>query len=91
MLYLKQKRKEKNIQYNERVLQYEYGSFTPLVFSNYERMGRECIIFRKRISKVLSEKWDTPQFAVINWVQTKISFAFLKLCLLCLRGSSILN
>ena len=54
-------------------------------------MGRKCSTFYNKLSKVLSGKWDTPQSIVGNWIHTKISFASLKLCLLCLRGSRSLN
>ena len=40
--------------YNERVLQIEHGRFTPLVFSIYGSMGRECRTFYSRLSDLLS-------------------------------------
>ena len=40
-----QNEKEKKRQHNERVLQIEHGSFTPLVFSVYGGMSRECSTF----------------------------------------------
>ena len=43
--------KEKKRQYNERVLEVEHGSFTPLVFSSNGGMGRECSTFYKRLSE----------------------------------------
>ena len=37
---------EKKRAYNERVLQIEHGTFTPLIFSIYGSMGRECSYVR---------------------------------------------
>ena len=48
--------KEKKRQYNERVLQVENGTFTPLVFSTNGAMGRECIKFYQRLSELIAEK-----------------------------------
>ena len=51
-----QNKREKKRWYNERVLQIEYDSFTPLVFLVYGAMQRECSTFRKILPKVLSGK-----------------------------------
>ena len=54
-------------------------------------MGGECSTFYEGLSKVLSERRDTPRSVVVNWVRTKTLFASLKSCLLCLRKSRSLN
>ena len=41
---------EKKRAYNKRVLQIEHGTFTPLFFSIYGSMGRECRTFYSRLS-----------------------------------------
>ena len=41
--------KDKKRAYNERVLQVENGTFTPLVFSVFGGMGEECKVFYKRL------------------------------------------
>ena len=73
--------------YHERVLQIYHGKFTPLVFSIYGSMGRECHKFYSRLSDLLSEKRNLPKSEVEDWVRSKICFALLKSSLLCLRGS----
>ena len=50
--------KERKRQYNIRVLQVENGSFTPIVFSINEGMGREASKYYSRIAEMLSEKCD---------------------------------
>ena len=71
----------------KRVLQTEHGAFTPLVFSIYGSMGRECRTFYSRLSHFLSEKRDLPKSVTMNWIRTKICFTLLKSSFLCLRGS----
>ena len=44
-----------------------------------------------RLSKLLSEKRAIPPSEAINWKRTKIWFALLKFCLLCLRGIRSFN
>ena len=83
--------KEKKRQYNERVLEIEHGCFTPLVFSIYGGMGREGRTFYNRLADILAEKRKVKKSITTNWIRTKISFALLKTCLLCLRGSRSIN
>ena len=58
---------EKKRGYNERVLQIEHGTFTPLFFSIYGSMGRECRTFYSRLSDLLSEKRDLPKTITMYW------------------------
>ena len=83
--------KEKKRAYNERVLQIEHGTFTPLVFSIYGTMRRECRTFYSRLSDLLSEKRDLPESMTMKWIRTKICFALMKSSFLCLRGSRTLS
>jgi len=53
--------KEKKRCYNERVLQVEHGTFTPLVFSIYGSMGRECTKFYSRLADMIAEKRNSQK------------------------------
>ena len=79
--------KEKKRAYNARVLQIENGTLTPLVFSVYGGMGRECKAFQNRLSSLLAEKRNEQYALVASWIRTKTSFALLRSCLMCIRGS----
>ena len=79
--------KEKKRGYNERVLQVENGTFTPLVFSVHGGMGQECQTFYKRLSLLIAEKRDEKLSSVSSWIRTRISFALLRSALMCLRGT----
>ena len=83
--------KEKKRSYNERVLEIEHGTFTPLVFSIYGSMGRECKKFYSRLADLIAEKRDIAKSVAVNWIRTKISFALINSTLLCLRGSRVTN
>ena len=48
--------KEKKRTYNQRVLQIEQGTFTPLVFTAMGGCGREAKVFYKRVSELIAEK-----------------------------------
>ena len=48
--------KEKNKNYNERVLEVEHGSFTPVVMSAYGGIGKESNKFYSRLAELLVEK-----------------------------------
>ena len=60
-----------------------YAVFTPLVFSIYGSLGKECHKFYFRVSDLLSEKRNLPNPAV----ELLVCFELLKLSLLCLRAS----
>ena len=79
--------KEKKRHYNERVLQTENGTFTPIVFSVFGGMGNECKTFFKRLTSLLSDKRLENLATVTTWVRKRVCFALLRSVLLCLRGS----
>ena len=79
--------KEKKRKYNERVLEVENGTFTPLVFSIFGGMGQECQMFYKRLCHRLSEKRGEEVAVVTSWVRTSLSFALLRSVLMAIRGS----
>ena len=79
--------KDKKRAYNERVREVENGTLTPLVFSCYGGMSSECSHFFKRLCSLLAEKRDENLSLTTSWVRRKISFALLRSCLMCVRGT----
>ena len=79
--------KEKKKQYNERILQVEHGSFTPLVMSASGGMGRECSKFYARLSEMLAEKRNQNFSITSSWIRRKICFALMNSVCMCIRGS----
>ena len=72
----------KKNKYNERILNVDHGSFTPLVFSCYGGMGTEAKRFYHQLSEKISEKRNDPISITTNWVRTKISFSLIRSTLL---------
>ena len=84
---LKNAEQEKKRSYNQRVIEVEHGSFTPLVFRSNGAMGKECITFHKKLAAKIAEKREKKYHEVISDIRTKISFQFQKSMILCIRGS----
>ena len=78
---------ERKRAYNERILQIDHGTFTLLVFSMNDSMGRECQKFYSQLTQMISEKRDLPQSTSSNWIRRKVCCGLLKSSQLCLRGS----
>ena len=83
--------KEKKRNYNNRILQTEHVTFTPLAFSIYGSMGRECTKFYSKLAELLSDKRKKSKSLTVNWLSTNVCFGLLKSCLLCLPGSRSVN
>ena len=78
---------EKKREYSSRILNVEQGTFTPPVLSATGGMGRECSMFVKKLSQLISIKRKEELSVVTYGIRCKISFALLRSCLLCIRGS----
>ena len=85
-VYERAERAKKSL-YNERVLQVERGTFTPLIFSVMGGMGPEALCFTKLLCRKLSHKYSQDYSCVSNFFKCKLSFLIRKLVLLCVRGS----
>ena len=85
-IFLKQEQEKKRA-YNQRVVDVENGTFTPLVIGTNGGTGRECSAFIKQLCSLLSSKQNECHSSIVNWVRTKLSFEVYKSCLLCVRGT----
>ncbi|XP_066914998.1 uncharacterized protein [Clytia hemisphaerica] len=79
--------KEKKRHYNERILQVENGTFTPLVFSTNGAMGKECMVFYKRLAGLIADKRDCNVNEITRAIRTKLCFSLLRATIRCVRGS----
>ena len=84
---LKKHEREKKRSYNERVMNVEQGTFTPLIFTVYGGTGSECTAYHKNLADKISSKTGENYAKVITFMRYKLSFIVLKSALLCLRGS----
>ena len=80
-------KKEKKKTYNERILQVEHGSFTPLVMSVTGGMSRECKKFYSRLAEMICKKRKTSYNVTITWIRRKFAFSLIKSIGICIRGS----
>ena len=78
---------EKKRHGNQRIMEVEHGSFSPLVFSPYGGNGRKAARFLSELALKLSEKKPMDYSIVIHWVREKLSFNLLRSAELCVRGS----
>ena len=77
----------KKREYNQRILQIEHGTFTPLVFSSLGGMSVECSRFYKQLNEKLAIKRDVALSTSMSFLRVTLSFSLLRSTLLCLRGS----
>ena len=84
---LRKHEEAKKREYNERIMQIEQGTFTPLVFTTTGSMGPECILYHKALAERLSTKTGERYAYVMNFIRCKLSFMCIRSSLLCLRGS----
>jgi hypothetical protein len=83
------KRQYKKRQYNQRVLEVEHGSFTPLIFTPYGGNSKETERFLAELALKLSGRKQVEHSMVMHWLRAKRSFNLLRSAVLCLRASSI--
>ena len=76
----------KKDEYNERILEVEKASFTPLVFSCSGGASIETTKFLKKLAKLLSEKKNEPYSATMSYVRRRIRFDILRSCIISFRG-----
>ena len=72
--------------YQERVLNVEHGSFTPIIISTAGGVGPEANRHHKRIAQLmaLKKKGEYPQ--IIQYIRTRLRFNLLRSILVALRG-----
>ena len=84
---LQKQEREKKRNYNQRIMNVEHGTFTPLVFSVTGVMGKECQTFHKHLADKISRKTEQVYSDVIKVIRCKMSFLILRAALMCVRGS----
>ena len=77
----------KKTAYNERVIQVEHGSFTPIVLSAFGGYGPETSRFVSKLIEKISLKKDIERSVTANYVRTKVSFELIRSQVACIRGS----
>ena len=86
-----QHEKGKKKLYNQRVIQVEHGSFTPIVLSALGGFGLESSRFMANLFEKVSRKKDLEKSVVSNYIRTKISFELVRSQVACVRGARSLK
>ena len=78
---------QKKIKYNQRVLQVERATFTPVVFSTTGGMGQEAKHLMKKLADRTSRKSGQSYADVMKFLRTRIRFDLLRTTIIALRGA----
>ena len=82
----KENEEEKKRMYNDRIMNIERGTFTPLIFLTSGGMSKECRQFNNKLAEKLARKKDERYADVVRHIRTKLRFAMLKATLISIRG-----
>ena len=85
----KEQENEKKRKYNQRIMNVEMGSFTPLVFGTNGGMGRDSNNFLRTLAHKLASKNNEDYAGVITCLRIQLSFAILKSVNRSVRGSRV--
>ena len=79
--------KEKKRKYNDRIIQVERGSFTPLVFSTCGGMGPETSLAIRKLVAIISDKTQEPYSQIMGLLRCRLAFTLIRAAITCLRGT----
>lgn len=79
--------KIKKRKYNQRILDSENGTFTPLIFSSNGGISVETKSFYGRLSHLIADKHNLEYSTTSAWVKRKVAFSLLRTAVICIRGS----
>ena len=85
---LLQHERQKKLQYGERIVNVDRGTFSPLVLSTSGVAAPECERFLKRLCGLLARADSSMPYAHhVAYVRCRLSFALLRSAVMCVRGS----
>ena len=76
----------KKATYNDRILNVEKASFTPLAFTTTGGVGRECTKLIKQLANKIAMKRQEQYCHVVAFLRTKLNLSLLKATLVAIRG-----
>ena len=79
---------QKKLQYSERIINVERGTFSPLVvLTTAGAASPECARFLKHLCGLLANADRMPYAQSVAYVRCRLSFALLRSAVMCVRGS----
>ena len=79
--------KEKKRAYEQRIIDLEHSSFTPLVLSSTGGLGPAATSTYKRLATLLAGKWNQSYSSTMSWLRCRLSFSLLRSSIQAIRGS----
>ena len=83
----KKQEDSKRLNYEERVIEVEHASFTPLVFTVAGGMGKAAQVFYNRIAEMIADSRGQPKSVIVAWMRTLLSFSLVRSAVRCVRGT----
>ena len=77
----------KQLEYEERIVNVDRGSFCPLVFSTSGAIAPLCTRFLKRLAGKIADHDGAAYSHVMSFLRCRIAFALLRSSIMCIRGS----
>ena len=77
----------KQLEYEERIINVDHGSFCLLVFATSGATGPLCDQFLKHLAGKIADRDSSEYSCVMAWLRCRISFALLRSAVMCIRGS----
>ena len=78
---------QKRRMYEERVINVEHASFTPLIFTIAGGMGKEAQKVYSNIAESIAMSRGQSKSVVVAWMRSKISFSLRRSAVRCVRGT----
>ena len=79
--------RNKQLEYEERVVNVDHGLFGPLVFSTTGAVGPMRDRFLQKLAGMIAEH-DQAEYSITTaWLRCRVSFALLRNAVMCTRGS----
>ena len=85
-LYRQQENMKKRA-YEQRVLEVEHASFTPLVMSLTGGLSKAANSTYKRLASLFTAKWNSSYSSVMGWLRCRLMFSLLRSSIMCIRGA----
>ena len=78
--------REKKRSYEQRILEVEHGTFTPLVLSSSGGWDPSVTVAYKRLVSLISKKYGQSYSSTISWIRCRISHSLIDSAVACLRA-----
>ena len=83
--YRRHERKKRR-NYEQRVIEVEHGTFTPLVHSSSGGWGLSATVAFKRLASLISQKYGQPYNSTLYYIRYRVTFSLIHSAVACLRG-----